>query len=168
MVSDELEPMPSAKRLEDSGIEIKTSTSNSILDIKFNRKKGVLEMPTLLIQEMTETVFQNLIILEQCCPIYEPRMTSYAMLLDYRINSKKDMEVLCRSKVIYNWLSDDATRSFNKLCNIDTFTKKKFYLELKHEVNNIADSVGIDIECWCVTISSTRGLSFRSMPRLLY
>ncbi|GMN25227.1 hypothetical protein TIFTF001_040680 [Ficus carica] len=133
--SFELEPMRSATSLEDSGIKFKMGSSKSVLDIKFHRKKGVLEIPTLFIQETTETVFRNLISLEQCCPNYDPIITSYAVLFDNLINSKDDMEILSKSKAIYNWLNiDDAARFFNKLY-IDTFVKETFYLKLTHEVN---------------------------------
>ncbi|EXC31343.1 hypothetical protein L484_017623 [Morus notabilis] len=134
-ISCELEPMRSATSLEESGIKFKMCASKSILDIKFHEKQGVLEIPTLFIQETTETVFRNLISLEQCCPNYDPIITSYAVLLDNLINSKDDMEILCKSKAIYNWLNiDDATRFFNKLY-IDTFVKETFYIELTHQVN---------------------------------
>ena len=130
------EPMASATRLRDSGIKFHMDVnSQSILEVKFFKKKGVLSIPTLLIQETTETVFRNLISLEQCCPNYEPIVTSYAVLLDNLINTNEDMQILCKSKAIVNWLNiDDATRFFNKLY-IDTFVKETYYYQLTTEVN---------------------------------
>ncbi|PON95327.1 hypothetical protein TorRG33x02_088490 [Trema orientale] len=131
-----LERMHSATRLEDSRIRFRTrEISKSILDIRFLSKTGVMEIPTLLIQETTETVFRNLISLEQCCPGYEPIVTSYAVLLDNLINTNKDLQILCKSKTIISWLNiDDATKIFNKLY-IDTYVKKNYYDQLTTEVN---------------------------------
>ena len=110
---DPVEPMPSATRLRDSRIKFKVNRfSQSILDIRFIRKTGILEIPTLLIQETTETVFRNLIGLEQCCPNYEPIVTSYAVLMDNLINNNKDIQILIKSKTIFSWLNiDDATKT---------------------------------------------------------
>ena len=130
------QPMPSATSLQDSGITFNVNlVSESILDIKFCKKKGIMAIPTLLIQETTETVFRNLISLEQCCPNYEPIITSYAVLLDNLINTNADIQVLSKSKTIVNWMNiDDATRFFNRLY-IDTFVKENYYLKLTNDVN---------------------------------
>ncbi|PON95336.1 hypothetical protein TorRG33x02_088580 [Trema orientale] len=130
------EPMLSATNLQDSGITFKVNFhSDSILDIQFCKKTGVMVIPTLLIQETTETVFRNLVSLEQCCPNYEPIVTSYAVLLDNLINTNADIQILCKSKTIVNWMNmDDATRFFNRLY-IDTFVKENYYLRLTNEVN---------------------------------
>ncbi|GMN29347.1 hypothetical protein TIFTF001_044339 [Ficus carica] len=129
--------MHSATSLVESGIKFEMRESKSILDIEF--KEGVLKIPQLFIQETTETVFRNLISLEQCCPNYEPTFTSYAVLLDNLINSREDMEVLCKSKAIESWLNiDDATKFFNKLY-IDTFVKKSYYSNLTFKVDKYCE-----------------------------
>ncbi|GMN57187.1 hypothetical protein TIFTF001_026297 [Ficus carica] len=66
--------MPSAARLREAGIKFKkrTESSKSILDIKF--EDGVLKMPPLAIHEDTESLFRNLICLEQCLPNCAPRV----------------------------------------------------------------------------------------------
>ncbi|XP_060959445.1 uncharacterized protein LOC115700486 [Cannabis sativa] len=129
-------PMPPATDLWNSGIKFKVnSTSKSLLDIKFCSKTGVMVIPELLIQETSETVFRNLISLEQCCPNCEPIFTSYAFLLDNLINGNGDIEVLCKSKAIVSWLNiEDATKLFNRLY-IDTFVKENYYDSLINEVN---------------------------------
>ncbi|XP_062102891.1 UPF0481 protein At3g47200-like [Humulus lupulus] len=94
-------PMLSAEQLKDSGIQFrKDLASESVLDIKFCKNKGILSIPTLLVQETTKTVFRNLISLEQCCPNYEPIVTSYAVLLDNLINTNTDLQILIKSGAI--------------------------------------------------------------------
>ncbi|GMN75675.1 hypothetical protein TIFTF001_056724 [Ficus carica] len=126
-------PMPSVTSLKEAGIEFKSGNSKSILDIKF--ENGVLEIPSLLIQETTEPLFRNLISLEQCCLSYQPVITSYAMLLDNLINTKDDVEILSQNEVLENWLNvEEATQFFNKLYT-DTYVKAYYYLQLTNQVD---------------------------------
>ncbi|KAF5740466.1 hypothetical protein HS088_TW11G00535 [Tripterygium wilfordii] len=127
-------PMPSVKSLEEAGIKFEKGKSECILDIKF--KNGILEVPSILIQEITEDVFRNLISFEQCYSKCPAIVTSYAVLLDSLINTETDMNLLCEKGIIDNWLNpEDATQFFNKLYH-DTYVKKYYYLELCKEVND--------------------------------
>ncbi|OMO92997.1 hypothetical protein COLO4_17165 [Corchorus olitorius] len=127
-------PIPSVTRLEEAGVEfIGVKKVGSILDIKF--EKGRLQIPSLLIQETTETIFRNLISYEQCLPNCKPIFTSYAKIMDNLIDTTEDMETLCKMNVFDNWLSpEDATQFFNKLYN-DTYVKQFYYSKLCNEVN---------------------------------
>ncbi|PON61343.1 hypothetical protein PanWU01x14_147200 [Parasponia andersonii] len=127
-------PMPSASRLKEAGVKFrKAKDSKSILDIKFS--KGVLEIPPLLIEETTKPIFRNLMCLEQCCPGYEAAKTSYAILMDNLINTTTDMDILCDSGVVQNWLNvEDATKFFNQLYT-DTYVKENYYFLLAAQVN---------------------------------
>ncbi|XWS30483.1 hypothetical protein CRYUN_Cryun24cG0121400 [Craigia yunnanensis] len=128
------QPIPSATRLKEAGVEFKKVKSKSILDINFSN--GVLQIPSLLIQETTETIFRNLISFEQCYPNCPPRLTSYAKLLDNLIDTTNDMEILCKKDILDNWLNpDDATQFFNKLYN-DAYVKEFYYHDLCNQVNS--------------------------------
>lgn len=111
-VQGKWELIPSASNLMEAGVKIKKgSTSNGILDIKF--KNGVLKIPPLVIHETTETIFRNLISFEQCYHSCYPRITSYAILLDRLINTTKDIEILCETGIIQNWLNpNEATQMY--------------------------------------------------------
>ncbi|GAY66562.1 hypothetical protein CUMW_249710 [Citrus unshiu] len=125
---------PSAMTLQESGIKLQRVNSASILDIKF-RSNGVLEIPPLLIQETTETLFRNLISFEQCCPNYEPIVTSYAKLMDSLIDTNKDVKLLFEYHLIDNWLNiGDVTQFFKKLY-YDARVKNFYYLPVCQEVN---------------------------------
>ncbi|XVE67721.1 hypothetical protein DITRI_Ditri09bG0011200 [Diplodiscus trichospermus] len=75
------------------------------------QSNGILEMPSLLIQETTETILRNLISFKQCYPNCAPRVTSYAVLLSHLINTPKDLDILCDTGIIDNWLiPEDSTK----------------------------------------------------------
>jgi hypothetical protein len=115
----EWEVLPSAMRLVEAGIKFKRGAYGSILDVKFI--DGILEIPQLLIHDVTETGFRNLISYEQCHSKCEAWITSYAILLDNLIKTAKDMDILCENRIIHNWLNpEDVAQLFNKLYH-DTY-----------------------------------------------
>ncbi|XVF60070.1 hypothetical protein PTKIN_Ptkin08bG0013700 [Pterospermum kingtungense] len=127
------QPVHSVTRLREAGVKFKKMATDSILDIRFSQ--GFLEIPCLLIQETTETIFRNLISYEQCLSNCRPIFTSYAKIIDNLIDTTNDMEILCKEEIFDNWLSpEDATQFFNKLYN-DTYVKEFYYVELCNKLN---------------------------------
>ncbi|KAM7485995.1 hypothetical protein LguiA_002004 [Lonicera macranthoides] len=85
-------------------------------DIKF--RNGVMQIPTLTIEDRTESFFRNLIAYEEYHQsTYFHFIVDYVKFMDCLIDSPKDVEILCRSGIIDNWLGDDEAVSnmFNKL-----------------------------------------------------
>ncbi|XP_042970067.1 UPF0481 protein At3g47200-like isoform X2 [Carya illinoinensis] len=125
--------MPSATSLVEAGVKLRRSEYKSILDMKFIN--GVLEIPPLLIQETTETVFRNLVSFEQCYANCDAWFTSYVVLLQNLINTAKDLDILCENEIIDKWSNlEDAPQFFNKIYN-NTYVKKYHYLGLCQKVN---------------------------------
>lgn len=126
----------SATNLEEAGIKLKKAASNtisSILDIQF--KNGVLQIPRLLVDDCTEPLFQNLICLEQCLPHCKEVISSYMALLDYLINTTKDMEIFIKSEIFVNMVDiEDATMFFNQVLNNVDVTHF-YYLDVVKDVN---------------------------------
>ncbi|XWS30487.1 hypothetical protein CRYUN_Cryun24cG0121800 [Craigia yunnanensis] len=121
----EWQSIPSVTRLQEAGVKFVRVNADSILDMKF--RYGALEIPSLLIQETTETIFRNLISYEQCLSNCRPIFTSYTKIMDNLIDTSNDMEILCKKKIFDNWLSpEDATEFFNKLYN-DTYVKSSTF-----------------------------------------
>ncbi|KAF8399921.1 hypothetical protein HHK36_015791 [Tetracentron sinense] len=111
-----LELIPCATSLLDAGVKFKMSTADNILELKFN--DGVMEIPPLRIHEITGSVFRNIIAYEQCDSQCTDRVTSYAVLLSRLINSSKDVDLLCRAKILDNWLNpEDVSLLFYRLYN---------------------------------------------------
>ncbi|KAI9178592.1 hypothetical protein LWI28_028284 [Acer negundo] len=128
------QPFPCARKIKGSGIKFKKVAPDTILDIRFSN--GCLEIPPLLVQETTETVFRNLISLEQCLPDCPPIITSYAKLMDNLIDTPEDVEILSDHDVLDNWLNpEDATQFFNKLYN-DAYVKTFYYHDVCQQVNS--------------------------------
>ena len=124
--------MPSATSLVEAGIEIRMVECKSILDITF--KDGVLEIPQLNVDELTETYFRNLISFEQCYPNCVGMFTSYAAILVNLMKTAKDVDIVCEKKIIDNWMSSKDTVSFfNKLYH-DAMVSEIYYQSLCKEV----------------------------------
>lgn len=127
------QPMPCATSLVEAGVKFRRVESKSILDIKFNH--GVLEIPPLIIQETTETLFRNIISFEQCYPNCEERFTSYAILMDNLINSAKDADILGKNEILDNLLSpEDAAQLFKNLHH-NTCYNEYYYQNLSRDVS---------------------------------
>ncbi|ONI26510.1 hypothetical protein PRUPE_1G029800 [Prunus persica] len=125
--------IPTATALSEAGVKFRKGTAESIMNIQF--KHGVFTIPQLAIGELTESIFRNLIALEQCYHGRSPKITSYAVLMDNLICSSRDMKLLCENEVLGKWLSpEDGSQFFNKLYN-DTLLRKFYYSELCFRVN---------------------------------
>ncbi|KAL6190996.1 hypothetical protein ACLB2K_037389 [Fragaria x ananassa] len=112
--------MHTATALSKADIKFEPVRRESIMDIRFKegefRRNGVLMIPQLNVGMSSETIFRNLIAIEQCYHGYSNVITSYAILMDNLISSKEDVELLCKEKVIGNWLSDeDGCKFFSNL-----------------------------------------------------
>ncbi|XP_058084091.1 UPF0481 protein At3g47200-like [Magnolia sinica] len=111
------EMIPCAVDLQLAGDEFKKNEeSNSILNVKFSH--GVLEIPLLLIQDYSETLFRNLVAFEQCYPEANIHFTTYLMFMDFLVNTSKDAALLHRNGIIDNLLGsdDEVAHLFNRLC----------------------------------------------------
>ncbi|KAL2323289.1 hypothetical protein Fmac_027668 [Flemingia macrophylla] len=110
--------IPSATELLEAGVRFEINTkSKCLLDLKFSG--GVLEIPQLKVEYWTESFFRNMIALEQCHYPYESYITDYANLLDFLVNSGKDVDILIQKGIIVNRLGDPdrVADMFNGLLN---------------------------------------------------
>ncbi|GLU11450.1 hypothetical protein SLE2022_281920 [Rubroshorea leprosula] len=127
--------IPSATRLKEAGVKIKKAQSRDILDVKFNKDEGVLEIPSLLINPSTETIFRNLISFEQCSSFCIMRVTCYAMLLDSLVDNSDDVDLMSRAGIFGNWLNpEEAAKLLNRMRN-GTYTDVFLYAQLCEDVN---------------------------------
>ncbi|KAM5552960.1 UPF0481 protein [Rosa sericea] len=129
-----------ATALSKANIKFKSIEKDSIMDIQFKEggwfRNGILEIPQLNVGMSSETLFRNLIAIEQCYHGYSNEITSYAIFMDNLISSKEDMELLCKEKVIGNWMSDeDGCKFFSNLYK-DIPHNKFYYVELCEKVND--------------------------------
>ncbi|KAK9285140.1 hypothetical protein L1049_024325 [Liquidambar formosana] len=110
------DPIPCATELLQAGVKFKIGEENDLPNIKFN--DGVMEIPPILIQETTESLFRNLIALEQCDPGCDNEITYYAVILDFLINSSKNVDFLRGKGIVLSARSpEDIVGFFNGLYN---------------------------------------------------
>ena len=117
----------SVKELHEAGVKFKKGTVSCLMDIKFT--DGVLEIPPLTIEDTTDSLLGNLIAFEQCCNRCTPRyITDYVILMEYLINSPKDVALLSRYGIIKNLLGDNegVSHLFKKLGKEVVFNSDKF------------------------------------------
>jgi len=109
--------LPSATELLEAGVKFKVNTkSKCLLDLRFSG--GVLEIPSLIVEDRTETLFRNMVALEQFHYTNKLYITDYVAVLDYLINTGKDVDILVHKEILENWLgdSDSVANLFNGLC----------------------------------------------------
>ncbi|XP_058785867.1 UPF0481 protein At3g47200-like [Vicia villosa] len=109
--------------LFEAGVRFKVNTqSESFLDLRFS--SGVLEIPQLIVDDWTEILFRNMVALEQCDYPDESYITDYVALLDFLINTGRDVDILVQNEILVDWLGDSGSvaNMFNNLCKNVTFS----------------------------------------------
>ncbi|OAY55409.1 UPF0481 protein At3g47200 isoform X3 [Manihot esculenta] len=125
-----------ATELKDAGIKFKSAVErDNLFDIDF--VNGTIKIPKIQIEDKTECVLRNLIAYEQLTSSTSPKyFTDYMIFMDSLINSKKDVELLCRKGIIDNWKGDDETIAvlFNNLGE-QVFCERNLYADIVNNVN---------------------------------
>ncbi|GMH11324.1 hypothetical protein Nepgr_013165 [Nepenthes gracilis] len=122
-----LEFCASATELRDAGVKFVAKESKSLLDIEFNN--GILAIPPLKLEDITESLFRNLIVYEQCHYYFDSYIIDYIAFLDFLINTPKDVEILVRNGIIENWLgnNEEASNLFSSLFKEIRLAGSNFY-----------------------------------------
>ena len=101
-----------ATQLHDAGVKFLVGSSNCCLDIKFDSRKGELEIPSLELDYSMEVVIRNIMALEQTRYIENAYFTDYFLFMDLLIKTSKDVDLLCENRILVNFLDDnDAVKS---------------------------------------------------------
>ncbi|WVZ19957.1 hypothetical protein V8G54_007279 [Vigna mungo] len=77
----------------------------------------VLQIPQLKVEDWTERLFRNMVALEQCYYPEQSYITDYVAILDFLVNTGRDVDLLVRKRVLVNWLgeSDSVASMINGL-----------------------------------------------------
>jgi hypothetical protein len=112
-----------ASQLHEVGMKFKDSLSKCKFDLKF--KNGVLEIPCFDLDYSTERFFRNIMTLEQFHYRSDHYVSDYVRILDFLIDTSKDVDLLVRKRILNNTLGDSnaATTVVNNL------NKCTFYLD---------------------------------------
>uniref|UniRef100_A0ACD5X2X9 Uncharacterized protein n=1 Tax=Avena sativa TaxID=4498 RepID=A0ACD5X2X9_AVESA len=119
-----------AKELTLHGVKfLKKKKTSNILDVSFS-KDGVFEIPHVAIEESTCSTYMNLVAFEMSRDDVPSHFTSFAVLLDYLVNTADDVLILHKAGIIENKLSNDeeAADFFNQLRRCSYIDYKTHYL----------------------------------------
>ncbi|TXG58330.1 hypothetical protein EZV62_016159 [Acer yangbiense] len=123
-------------KLRWAGIKLNPVKAESFLVVKF--RHGVIDMPTITIDDFMTSFLLNCVAYEQCHSSCSKHFTTYVTLLDYLINTTKDVEYLCDRNIIDNNLGTDAeiAQFINSMGKDVAFDPYLCYLsELFNDVN---------------------------------
>lgn len=95
---------PSVKELHQAGVKFVLSSSKNLLDIKFDRNKGRLEIPRLQFVDDSEIIIRNMQAFEQCHGLKHGYVGDYIFLMGLFVSASKDVEMLVENRIIENWL----------------------------------------------------------------
>ena len=96
----------SATQLHEAGVKFEIGTSECYFDITF--ENGVLKIPRITINDMTEVIARNIMALEQTRYVERAYCTDYFMLLGLLIETGNDVDLLF-GKGIFDGLDDSYT-----------------------------------------------------------
>ncbi|KAL3498605.1 hypothetical protein ACH5RR_041337 [Cinchona calisaya] len=107
----------SARELQEAGIRIRKSQSTSLKDIHFDCDRGILRLPQITVDDVSETMFLNLIAFERFHPGVGNEVTDYIFFMDNIVDNAKDVNILQTSEIIQNAIGSDkaVAELFNSL-----------------------------------------------------
>ncbi|KAK6260906.1 hypothetical protein SCA6_015380 [Theobroma cacao] len=106
---ERIDNMYSAMMLREAGVKFEAIRDNfnvSNLYVKF--EKGVLQIPYMYVNYQSEIWIRNLIAFEQCHYSGEAYFCSYIQLLDYLIDTDKDVDLLVKKGIFVNDMGSSA------------------------------------------------------------
>ena len=107
---EEVFPKYSATQLREAGVKFEVVPNKCVLDLSF--KEGELEFPLLEFVDFTEARVRNIMALEQCYDTKDRYITGFYIILDYLIDTTKDVDLLVEKGIIVNSLGDSNAVAF--------------------------------------------------------
>nr|XP_023907682.1 UPF0481 protein At3g47200-like [Quercus suber]POF26728.1 upf0481 protein [Quercus suber] len=129
----------SATQLHEAGVKFEKSNTKSLLDIDFDESNGVLKIPVLELNDSAEARIRNVMAYEQFDLGEKIFITDYLIILDFLINTPRDMDLLIGKEIVVNSLGDSkvATSVVNRLnCNVSWLGIDPKYSDICESLNN--------------------------------
>lgn len=125
----------SATELHEAGVKLRKSRTDSLRDISF--KHGVLDLPTIMVDDATESMFLNMMAFERLHVGASNEVTSYVFFMDSIIDSPTDVSLLHWKKIIHNALGSDkaVAKLFNSLSKDVTLDPDDVLDDIHRRVN---------------------------------
>ncbi|XXG86947.1 hypothetical protein AAC387_Pa11g1753 [Persea americana] len=128
--------IPSATELQEAGVRFQLKEATSFFEVGF--EQGVMEITPLCIYDDARILFRSLMAFEQCFPKCGNHFTSYCHLIDFLVNTPKDVSILREADIIENGLgsNEEVALFFNELCKEIVWSVNGSYLaDLFDKVN---------------------------------
>ena len=140
-VRQHTELLYTATQLHEAGVKFGVLKSKCRFDIKF--EKGVLKIPKFELDNWTEVVTRNIMALEQTRYIKNAYFADYFALMDSLINTREDVDLLCKKKILVNCIGDHnaAMSMINNLNNgIECLTLREDYIDLYKKLHSFYEN----------------------------
>uniref|UniRef100_A0A7N2RB32 Uncharacterized protein n=2 Tax=Quercus lobata TaxID=97700 RepID=A0A7N2RB32_QUELO len=117
----------SATQLHEAGVKFKGvkfevatkryGGDRCFLDLRFDLKNGVLEIPCITLNAEKIRLIRNISALEQSLYVGHAYVTDFFVILDFLIDTSKDVDLLCKEGILVNYLGDSnaAASAINNL-----------------------------------------------------
>ncbi|XP_062163103.1 UPF0481 protein At3g47200-like [Alnus glutinosa] len=130
--------MPTMTELHQAGVTFQVSRSRNLFDIKFDKKKGILEIPSFIFSTETELTIRNSLAFEQCHYNDENYINDYVIIMNRLVETRMDIELLVKERIVENRFSNtrEGSNFLNKLADGATLDQNNFYFaSLSEELN---------------------------------
>ncbi|XP_075650444.1 UPF0481 protein At3g47200-like isoform X1 [Castanea sativa] len=141
----------SATQLHEAGVKFEKATkryrrNRGFLDLRFDSKNGVLEIPCITLNDEKIRLIRNISALEQSSFVGHTYVTDFFVILDFLINTSKDVDLLCDKGILVNYLGDSKAAAtvvnslntnilwdymnprYSKICeDLNAFYKKRWH-----------------------------------------
>ncbi|KAM3762761.1 hypothetical protein ACB098_01G370300 [Castanea mollissima] len=114
-------PKYSATQLREAGVKFEVVPNKCVLDLSF--KEGVLKIPLLKFEDYTEA--------------FESYITDFYILLDYLIDTNKDVDLLAEKGIINNGLGDSNAMAFM----INNLNKEIFWKNMNSDLCRLCEEL---------------------------
>ncbi|XP_058727902.1 UPF0481 protein At3g47200-like [Vicia villosa] len=143
-LGDAIEHVYSVSQLSEAGLVFEASESKCLLDLNFD-DKGVLKMPCFHVHDTTEIYMRNILAFEECHISDQDScyISQYLSILDFLINTEKDVSILVDKKIIVNWMGDAnaVAAMVNNLCkNVSMPTLNSKYISICYRLNGFYEN----------------------------
>jgi len=129
--------MPSVTELHEAGVTFEVLRSLNPFDIKFDKKKGILKIPSFIFSAETELTIRNSLAFEQCHYI-ENCINDYVIVMNRLVETHKDIDLLVKHGIVKNRFNNtrEGSNFLNKLADGAILDENNFYFaSLSEELN---------------------------------
>lgn len=102
----DLVTIPKVTEAHEAGIELKKASSIFPLDIQYT--PAVLEIPQVVVDEASEYLLSNILVLEMCHYKHNSYVRDYVFFMDMLIDTPKDVDLLIQNGIIVSWTRDSS------------------------------------------------------------